>query len=138
MSTPARYDIRLVQGDNAQFELAFFANDGNTDTPEDLTEYDDIIWSFRNQKDINTPPFETKSVSNGELNIDRFGNRNMRTLWNATLRKPNGYEFGDYRETISSALGKNKKMDTLSFAGKILCRILHIFDKDHCIKSIKN
>ena len=47
MATHARYDIRLVQGDNYRFELAFFIEDGNGDIPEDLTIYDDIIWSFR-------------------------------------------------------------------------------------------
>ena len=75
------------------------------------------------------------------VDIDRFGNRNLRTLWNATLItyrqgiKP--YYFGDERETISSALGKNQFMGTLSRAGKALCWLLNAIDKDHCFKSIK-
>jgi hypothetical protein len=72
------------------------------------------------------------------IDIDRFGNRNMRTLWNLILRKKNGYEFGDYRETISSVLGKNKINGTLSVMGKILCSILSFLDRNHCIKSIKD
>ena len=38
------------------------------------------------------------------VNIDKFGNREFRTLWNLTLRKPIGYEFGNINETISSVL----------------------------------
>lgn len=70
------------------------------------------------------------------IDIDRFGNRNLRTLLNTTLIKSNGYQFGDYRETISSVMGKNKVQGTLSLTGLIICRIIHIFDHNHCIKSI--
>ena len=70
------------------------------------------------------------------IDIDRFGNRNFRTLLNETLQK-NGYKFGDERETISSALGKNKIMNTLTKTGIIICDILDYLDKNHCIKSIK-
>jgi uncharacterized membrane protein len=74
--------------------------------------------------------------------IDRFANRNLRTLWNYTLiRYDTGIEpyfFGDERETISSCLGKNKLKGTLSFTGKILCKILDFLDPDHCVKSINN
>ena len=70
------------------------------------------------------------------VDIDRFGNRNFRTLWNLTLQR-NGYKFGNINETISSALGKNKINNTLTTAGKILCNILDFLDKNHCIKSIK-
>jgi len=69
--------------------------------------------------------------------IDRFGNRNFRTLLNLALQK-NGYEFGNIGETISSALGKNKRDETLTKMGKIICNILDFLDKNHCIKSINN
>ena len=72
------------------------------------------------------------------IDIDRFGNRNFRTLLNTTLITKDGYKFGDYRETISSALGKNKLKNTLTKTGKALCAILDFLDKDHCIKSIRN
>jgi len=71
------------------------------------------------------------------VDIDRFGNRNFRTLWNVTLKLKNGYKFGDDRETISSALGKNKRDNTLSKTGNILCVVLDFLDENHCIKSIK-
>ena len=70
------------------------------------------------------------------VNLDKFGNREFRTLWNLTLRKPNGYEFGNVNETISSALGKNQCDNTLSKVGKVLVWILDKLDKNHSIKSI--
>jgi len=70
------------------------------------------------------------------IDIDRFGNRNFRTLLNTTLQR-NGYKFGDERETISSALGKNKRDGTLTKTGIVLCNILDFLDENHCIKSIK-
>jgi hypothetical protein len=70
------------------------------------------------------------------IDIDRFGNHNLRTLLNETLQK-NGYQFGNERETISSALGKNKRKGTLTFTGLMLCKVLHLIDPDHCLKNIK-
>jgi len=69
------------------------------------------------------------------IDIDRFGNRNFRTLLNLTLQI-NGYEFGNIGETISSALGKNQRDETLTKTGKIVCNILDTLDKNHCLKSI--
>ena len=40
-------------------------------------------------------------------------------------------------ETISSALGKNQRNNTLSTAGKVLVRVLDTIDKNHCEKSVK-
>lgn len=72
------------------------------------------------------------------VNIDIFANREFRATWNKHLITFGGYRFGKEGETISSALGKNKKQCTLSKKGVILCNILDFFDKDHCIKSINN
>lgn len=77
-----------------------------------------------------------KYFLNTASDIDRFANRNFRTLWNATLINKNGYKFGDVRETISSVLGKNKRDNTLSRTGKILTNILDFLDKNHSINSI--
>ena len=71
------------------------------------------------------------------VNIDKFGNREFRKLWNLTLRKSNGYEFGNVEETISSALGKNERDGTLSRTGRVLVWILDKIDKEHSLKSIK-
>ena len=71
------------------------------------------------------------------VNLDRFGNSEFRTLFNLTLKKKEGYKFGNMEETISSVLGKNQRDNTLSFAGKVLVWILDLLDKNHCKKSIK-
>lgn len=71
------------------------------------------------------------------VNLDRFGNSEFRTLFNLTLKKKEGYKFGNMEETISSVLGKNQRDNTLSFAGKVLVFILDTIEKNHCKKSIK-
>lgn len=71
------------------------------------------------------------------VNIDKFGNREFRTLWNKALRTDDGYKFGNPEETISSALGKNERDGTLSRTGKALTCILNLLDKNHGLKSIK-
>ena len=54
------------------------------------------------------------------------------------MRINNGYAFGNPNETISSALGKNQRDGTLSWFGKVICKILDTIDKNHCEKSIDN
>ena len=68
------------------------------------------------------------------VNIDKFGNREFRTLFNKTL--VTGHRFGDINETISSVLGKNQLTGTLTKLGLVLVWILDKIDKDHCFKSI--
>lgn len=67
------------------------------------------------------------------INIDRFANREFRTLWNKTLIKKDGYHFGNINETISGVLGINIKIDKLTTTGKVLVFIL---TKKHCINAI--
>lgn len=71
------------------------------------------------------------------VNLDIWANREFRALWNAKLRKEGGYNFGRVEETISSALGKNQRDNTLTKTGKCLAWILDTLDKEHCRKSIK-
>lgn len=70
--------------------------------------------------------------------IDIFGNYACAVLFNVCLLKKNEsiYRFGKEHETISSALGKNLKLDNLNKLGLILNVILNTIDKDHSIKSI--
>ena len=92
-----------------------------------------VLWNYGIKwKTVNGFFYETA------VDIDRFGNRNFRTLWNAILKKKDGYKFGNINETISSALGKNKVKGTLTYTGKVLCVILDFLDENHCIKSINN
>jgi len=71
------------------------------------------------------------------LNLDKFANREFRTLWNKFLRTEDGYHFGIIDETISSALGKNERHGTLTKTGRRLVWILNKIDKNHCQKSIE-
>lgn len=71
------------------------------------------------------------------LSIDIWGNREFLTLWNSRLIIEGGYQFGREGETISSALGKNKLMGTLTKEGNKLANILDKIDTNHCIKSMK-
>jgi len=71
-------------------------------------------------------------------NLDKFGNREFRTLLNKTLINKDGYKFGNINETISSVLGKNESTNTLTKTGKVLVWILDKIDKNHCYKSISN
>lgn len=70
------------------------------------------------------------------INLDKFGNREFRTLLNKTLKTENGHSFGDMKETISGVLGKNERDKTLSRTGKNLVYVLNKLDKNHCFKSI--
>lgn len=70
------------------------------------------------------------------VSIDIWANREFRTLWNTKFKTENGYEFGKDRETISSALGKNERNNTLTKLGKILVKILDFLDNNHCKNSI--
>ena len=71
------------------------------------------------------------------ISLDKFANREFRTLWNKFLRTEFGYHFGQNEETVSSALGKNEQLKTLTKTGKRLVWLLNKLDKNHCIKSIK-
>ena len=68
--------------------------------------------------------------------IDVWANYEFRTLWNTVLIKSRGYKFGVKTETISSALGKNERDNTLTNTGKVLVFILDLLDKNHCKNAI--
>jgi len=70
------------------------------------------------------------------INLDKFGNREFRTLFNKTLILESGHKFGDINETISSVLGKNQLTNTLTKCGNILVWILDKIDNNHSLESI--
>ena len=70
------------------------------------------------------------------ISLDKYANREFRTLWNKYLRTENGYHFGVIGETISSALGKNEMYGTLTKTGKRLVWLLNKLDKNHAFKSL--
>ena len=70
------------------------------------------------------------------VNLDKFGNREFRTLFNKVFITDKGHRFGNINETISSVLGKNQIVGTLTKYGKVLVWILDKIDNNHSIKSI--
>ena len=80
--------------------------------------------------------FLTATLHSLALGLDQIGNAVCRDMFNRLLIEEDGYKFGKVQETISSVLGKNQMLDTLSLWGRILVSILEIFEEDHCLKSI--
>jgi len=73
------------------------------------------------------------------LGIDELGNTVCGPLFNRTLINfSKGYHFGQPGETISSAIGKNLQMGTLTYTGRLLNKLLDKIEKNHSIISIDN
>ena len=72
------------------------------------------------------------------LAIDNAGNVLMQHVLNDVLltKNPKRYLFGNKMETISSVIGKNLLLQTLSPMGLVLNAFLHWIDKDHSLNSI--
>lgn len=70
------------------------------------------------------------------ISIDQLGNVLMQHLLNVLWIKKGGYTFGNRDETISSALGKNKKLGTLTSFGKLIDILLDKIDPNHSLSSI--
>ena len=68
--------------------------------------------------------------------IDVFANVNGSEFFNSIFITDGGYKFGNPKETISSVIGKNKRDNTLSIAGKMLRWLLDKISDDHCLNSI--
>lgn len=85
--------------------------------------------------------FDFKGLGNWflqlSISIDQFANVSTFKFLNLILIKSNGYSFGKVDETISSVIGKNKEMRTLSKTGILIDKILNLFDSNHSIKSIE-
>ena len=80
--------------------------------------------------------FLTATLHSLALWLDQIGNAVCRDMFNRLLIEKDWYKFGKVQETISSVLGKNQMLDTLSLWGWILVSILELFEEDHCLKSI--
>ena len=70
------------------------------------------------------------------LSIDLAGNVLLSEPFNDFIITNDGYKFGNRKETISSALGKNQRDGTLTALGENLCNLLDWLDPEHCKKSI--
>lgn len=71
------------------------------------------------------------------VSLDQFYNVSGRAFLNTMFRRPLGYDFGKVDETISSALGKNERGNTLTILGSVLNAGLNWLDPEHSIKSIE-
>ncbi len=70
------------------------------------------------------------------ISIDQLGNVGMQHLLNLVWIKKDGYKFGNRDETISSALGRNHKLGTLTKFGTAIDQLLDSIDKNHSLNSI--
>tara|TARA_R110000796_G_scaffold67449_5_gene154782 strand:- start:31817 stop:32632 length:816 start_codon:yes stop_codon:yes gene_type:complete len=70
------------------------------------------------------------------ISIDQLGNVLMQHLLNLLWIKNDSYKFGNRDETISSALGRNKQLKTLTVFGKLIDLILDKIDPNHSLNSI--
>jgi len=70
------------------------------------------------------------------ISIDQLGNVIMQHLLNLLWIKKDGYLFGNRDETISSVIGKNKLLNTLTNFGRLMDKILDIIDTNHSLNSI--
>ena len=68
--------------------------------------------------------------------IDQIGNSVCRDLFNRCLITTDWYKFGKVQETISSVLGKNQEIWTLTCLGRAVVGVLDWIDRDHCRESI--
>ncbi|SDE53072.1 ADP-ribose pyrophosphatase YjhB, NUDIX family [Pricia antarctica] len=70
------------------------------------------------------------------ISVDQLGNVMMQHLLNTLWVKKGRYNFGNRDETISSALGRNKKLGTLTGFGNWIDKLLDVIDPNHSLNSI--
>lgn len=70
------------------------------------------------------------------ISIDQLGNVMMQHLLNTLWVKKGRYNFGNRDETISSALGRNKKLGRLTGFGNWIDKLLDVIDPNHSLNSI--
>ena len=63
--------------------------------------------------------------------IDQYGNYSFRSIFNKVLIQENGYQFGNFSETVSEVLYVNFKMNKLSKRGLQLYKIIEKIDPKH-------
>lgn len=70
------------------------------------------------------------------ISVDQLGNVLMQHLLNLLWVKKGGYQFGNRDETISSALGRNRQLGTLTSFGLAIDAFLDRIDPQHSLNSI--
>jgi len=69
---------------------------------------------------------------------DQYGNVVGQYFFNDVWIKPDGYKFGKPDETMSSALGKNKRISMFRKFGESVANFLNKIDTNHVEKSIED
>lgn len=77
-----------------------------------------------------------ESTGTAAYQLDIFGNVAYAPLLNAYFIREGGYHFGVKDETVSSALGKNWTLGSLTWLGEGCVGMLNLLDRDHCYKYI--
>ncbi|MCF0071271.1 hypothetical protein LZD49_12390 [Dyadobacter sp. CY261] len=72
----------------------------------------------------------------GAYGLDVYANATYASFFNAYFLAKGGYHFGVDGETVSSALGKNWTMGSLTIMGEGCTGMLNLIDHDHCWKYI--
>jgi hypothetical protein len=67
---------------------------------------------------------------------DQYGNVLLQYALNKYCIKPHGYKFGNRKETMSSAFGKNELAGTYTNFGKQIIDDLNDIEANHCKNSI--
>ena len=80
---------------------------------------------------------KSKYLFNLAFALDKIGNATLGVLMNDTLLNKRGIDFGHYDQTISKILGRNKKLNRLTFLGKFVANILNAVDPNHVEKASK-
>lgn len=81
---------------------------------------------------------KSKYLFNLAFALDKLGNAVLGVVMNDVLKKKNGHKFGNYDETISYVLGRNKFTGTLTGFGRLIAWILNKIDPEHVEKAVKN
>jgi hypothetical protein len=76
-----------------------------------------IVHPFNSIAEILKNKNSSDEAFKNALAIDIFGNEHYKTFWNWAFRKKGGYNFGVKGETISVAIAKNMRQQTLSWFG---------------------
>ena len=69
--------------------------------------------------------------------LDQHGNAVCGPIFTQWMITSDGYPFGNIDETVSSALGKNHRMGTLTKSGRFLEKLLHLLDTNHSEDAIE-
>jgi len=71
--------------------------------------------------------------------VDILANSAMGTVFNKWLTKgETAYPFGQFPNTISYALGKNKELGTLTKLGDFITRLLNYLDNNHVEDAVQS